>query len=304
MEITLKAYGKINLSIDVLGKRPDGYHEVCMVMQMIDLWDRIKVRIIHGSNPQSIQITTDCRDLPPDKRNLAYRAAELMLSRYGGVEKGGIGIHLEKKIPMAAGLAGGSGDGAAVLHALNKLWDLRLPLSELMDLGVKLGADVPFCLMGQGALEPVSRFTKGHASTCALATGIGEKLVPLSPIDAWVVLSKPPISVSTKEVYEALNLETITKRPNTGDLVQGLKEADFDKISKNMYNVLENVSEIRYPPIVYTKNIIQSDKGRHQTMMSGSGPTVFAITPDFSVAERIYNKIKKVNDETFLVETL
>lgn len=306
--IVAKAYAKINLSIDVLGKREDGYHEVCMVMQQIDLWDRITVTLKDGFSPKAVSVTADTDTVPLDNNNLAYKAARLMMSRYCEREGDSIGIHLEKRIPVAAGLAGGSADGAAVLHALNKLWDLDLSLQELMELGVKLGADVPFCIMGQAAVNNESGFDKNQVSTCALACGIGEKLAPLPPIDAWVVLSKPPVRVSTAEVYGALTIRDINKRPDTENLILGLKEKDFNRIQKSMFNVLEPVSSRKFPEIADAKKRMEQNKelysGQFKVLMSGSGPTVFAVTPKKEVAELIYNDLKEINPTAFLVKTI
>lgn len=302
--ITLKAYAKINLSIDVLRKRDDGYHEVEMIMQQVDLWDQVTVSVSHGFSPKAITITTDSKNLPVDRRNLAYRAAEQILSGYRHIESGNIQIHLNKNIPEGAGLAGGSADAAAVLHALNYLLDLRLSLIELMKIGVNLGADVPFCIIGQAALDPRLGFKSEPVSTCALATGIGEKLSPLPSIDARVILSKPSVTISTAEIYGALRLEDITERPDNKAIIQGLIEKNFDKVSENMSNVLERISEIRYPSIMYTKNMMKTIEGSYKVLMSGSGPTVYAISTDRAVAEKIYQKIKQINPESILTKTL
>jgi len=303
-EIKLRAYAKINLSIDVLGKRDDGYHDVSMVMQQVDLWDEVTVTSHEGFRPRSVTVTSNLDNLPVDESNIAYKAARLMLPRFCEREGDSIGIRLEKRIPVAAGLAGGSADGAAVLHALNHLWGLGLTLSDLMELGAELGADVPFCIMGQAALHPELRFNDGQASTCALAGGIGEMLAPLPPLAAWVVLSKPPVQVSTAEIYGALKLEEIKERPDTEGIIQGLHEQDFTKVSEGMFNVLEPVSTERFPEILNIKNRMQKNSGLYKTMMSGSGPTVFAVTPDKATAEQIYNGINNINAATYLVRTI
>lgn len=306
--IQLRAYAKVNLSIDVLGKRQDGYHEVCMIMQQVGLFDEIELSILADSEPGSIQITTNSMELPNDERNLAYRAASLMQTRYGVGRIDAIKIHINKRIPIAAGLAGGSADGAAVLHGLNQLWSLGLSLQELMDLGLQLGADVPFCLMGQASLDPTLGFEQKSISSCALAEGIGERLRPLPPMSGWVVLSKPPIQVPTADVYRALRLEEIEKRPNTEELIQGLERGDFEQIQKSMDNVLEEVSVKNYPAIRETIEQMEAiaSQSYHpgKVMMSGSGPTVFAVAPEKDSLEPIYVTLKKHNLETYFVELL
>ncbi len=315
-EITIKAYAKINLSIDVLGKRPDGYHEVLMVMEQVDLYDLVRVAWQKERKPADkaqneddknirINLSVNLSYLPADGGNIAYKAAELMAKQYGGDEAGWITVDIEKRIPVAAGLAGGSADCAAVLHALNRIWDLKLDLGTLMKLGTELGADVPFCLAGQAALNEELNLRKDPmAGTCAVASGIGEKLEPVTPLHAWVLLSKPSISLSTAQVYGGLVLQEITERPNTAELVAGLKERNFYKISKNMTNVLENYSLKEYPTIVYTKNKIVQEGKAYKALMSGSGPTVFGLYTSRRKGIAAYTKLKTLNKETFLIKTL
>lgn len=309
-EITIQAYAKINLSIDVLGKRPDGYHEVLMVMQQVDLYDTVRISWHAesiGTEDQSIRISlaANLSYLPVDSRNIAYKAAEWMAGRYGGGRSGRILIDIEKRIPVAAGLAGGSADCAAVLHALNKLWELELDLAALMKAGAELGADVPFCLTGQAALnESLGLARDPMAGTCAIASGIGEKLEPVTPLRSWVLLSKPSISLSTAQVYGGLRLQEITERPNTAELAEGLREGNLYKISKNMTNVLENYSLKEYPTIVYTKNKIVQEGKAYKALMSGSGPTVFGLFTSKRKGTAAFMKLKALNKETFLVKTL
>ncbi|HVI41015.1 MAG TPA: 4-(cytidine 5'-diphospho)-2-C-methyl-D-erythritol kinase, partial [Anaerovoracaceae bacterium] len=316
-EITIKAYAKINLSIDVLGERPDGYHEVLMVMEQVDLFDLVKVawQADHENAevPQKdeegkyiqINLSTNLPYLPVDSRNIAYKAAELMAKQFGKEEAGRIDIEVEKSIPVAAGLAGGSANCAAVLHALNRLWDLNLELETLMKLGAGLGADVPFCLAGQAALnEELNLKEEPMAGTCAVASGIGEQLEMTIPLKAWVLLSKPPINLSTAEVYGGLNLNEITEHPNTAELVAGLREGNYYKISKNMTNVLENYSLKEYPTIMYTKNKIVQEGKAYKALMSGSGPTVFGLYTSKRKGIAAYSKLKTLNKETFLIKTL
>jgi len=309
-EITIHAYAKINLSIDVLGKRPDGYHEVLMVMQQVDLYDQVKVEWRPAAEEKAgerieISLGVSLPYLPADGRNIAYKAAELMADRYGTDKAGRIAIHIGKRIPVAAGLAGGSADCAAVLHALNRLWDLRLGLKALMELGTGLGADVPFCLAGQAALNAELGLTEDPmAGTCAVASGIGEKLEIVTPLRSWVLLSKPPVSISTAQVYGGLSLHEITEHPNTAELAAGLRERNFQKISKNMVNVLENYSLKEYPTVMYTKNKMIQEGKAYKALMSGSGPTVFGLYTSKRKGEAAYSKLKTLNKETFLIKTL
>lgn len=321
--IILNAYAKINLSIDVLGKRPDGYHEVLMVMQQVNLFDKVSIAWDecetgeHGNtkdqeNKIQIDLTTNLPYLPLNDKNIAYQAAQLMCQNFKPQEEGNVIININKKIPVAAGLAGGSANAAAVIHGLAKLWELNLTLQQLMDLGVKLGADVPFCIMGQAALNSSLGFLcnekendkKKIIGTCAIASGIGEKLEVIDGIHAWVVLSKPPISVSTAKVYGGLNLQEITQRPNTAELVQGLQERNYHKILKNLINVLENVTLKEYPIIMYTKNKIEEQGKGHKALMSGSGPTIFSLYANKNKAKITFGKLKDLNNETFLVKCL
>ena len=301
--ITLKAYAKINLSIDVLGKRPDGYHEVLMVMQQVDLYDLVKVS--WEAEGSGISLSTNLSYLPTDGRNIAYKAAERMAKEYYPEKAGRIAIEIEKSIPVAAGLAGGSANCAAVLHALNRIWDLKLDLQALMRLGTSLGADVPFCLAGQAALNGELDLKKDFmAGTCAVASGIGEKLEPIKPLRAWLILSKPPISISTAQVYSGLNLKEVSEHPNTAELAAGLREGNLYKIAKNMSNVLENYSLKEYPVIMYTKNKIIREGKAYKALMSGSGPTVFGLYTSKRNGMAAYSKLKTLNKETFLIKTL
>ena len=309
-EITIQAYAKINLSIDVLGKRPDGYHEVLMVMQQVGLYDTVKVSWQAdngGEEDKQIRISLACNltFLPVDDRNIAYKAAESMVRQYGGNRSGRLLIDIGKQIPVAAGLAGGSADCAAVLHAVNRLWETDLDLDAMMQLGAKLGADVSFCLAGQAALnEELGLAGDSMAGTCAVASGIGEKLEMVESLKSWVLLSKPSISLSTAQVYGGLKLQEITERPNTAELVEGLREGNLYKISKNMTNVLENYSLKEYPTIVYTKNKIVQEGKAYKALMSGSGPTVFGLFTSKRKGTAAFMKLKALNKETFLVKTL
>jgi len=330
-EIAVKAYAKINLCIDVLGKRPDGYHEILTVMEQIDLFDLVTVSWISGNQNIGINLKSNKPFLPTDSRNIAYKAAELMINKYGSeidvrritdeceeaaegnldipevdIQKfSRININIEKRIPVAAGLAGGSANCAAVLHALNRLWNLNLDLKTLMEIGTELGADVPFCLAGQTALnEHLMLSEDALSSTCALASGIGEKLEPLPPLKAMVLLSKPPISVSTAQVYGGIDLLNLKDHPNIKELTAGLRENNYYKITKNMINVLENYSLKAYPVIMDTKDKISREGNAAKVLMSGSGPTVFGLYTNKKKAKTAFSRLKKINPETYLVKTL
>lgn len=255
-EITLKALAKINLGLDVVRRRPDGYHEVRMVMQTIHLYDRLEIK---RTGEPGIRITTNLPFLPVNENNLVYRAAELLMKEFQLKE--GVEVKLTKRIPVAAGMAGGSTDGAAMLYGMNRLFDLRLGRRDLMKRGVKLGADVPYCLM------------RGTA----LATGIGEKLTPLPPmIKCPVLIAKPPVSVSTKTVYQNLKLDESLRHPDINALIADIKKKDFSGVCAHMGNVLESVTIPDYPVIAEIKEKML-DAGASAAMMSGSGPTVFGL---------------------------
>lgn len=255
--IQLKSRAKINLSIDVVGKREDGYSLVEMIMQSIDLHDIIKIKELDNNK---IIIKSNSSNMPLDKRNIAYKAAVLIKKEFN-INKG-LEIYIEKHIPIAAGLAGGSSNAAAILVGLNKLWDLNLTEEELQNLGLRLGSDVPFCISGRPAL----------------AQNIGEKLTYIKglPDETNIVVCKPNLFVSTKEVYQNLNMAIVDTRPNTKLLLQKLEEEDIETVSKNMVNVLESVTSKKYKVINEIESIIM-DFNAFGTLMSGSGPTVFGI---------------------------
>lgn len=228
-EITLKALAKINLGLDVTGRREDGYHEVRMIMQTIHLYDRLDIR---KTKESGIRIRTNLSFLPVNESNLVYKAAQLLMEEFDITE--GVEVNLTKRIPVAAGMAGGSTDGAAMLYGMNQLYDLGLSRKELMERGVKLGADVPYCLM------------RGTA----LAEGIGEKLTQLPPmVKCPVLIAKPPISVSTKFVYQNLKLDEHTMHPDIEALVRDIRNKDLDGVCAHMGNVLESVTIPEYPVI-------------------------------------------------------
>ncbi len=299
--ITLKSFAKINLSLDVLGLLPDGFHEVEMVLHQIDLYDDVTVRVISGE--KGTEVSTNRKYLPRDHRNIAYQAAELM-REVGGISHK-IRVDIKKRVPVTAGLGGGSGNAASVLLGLNHLLDMNLSLEQLMKHGEKLGSDVPFSLMGQSAshgfLSDKIR-NDPKAGVCALAKGRGTELTPLPGIKAYVLLAKPPIGCSTPEIYRLFDQEAVLIRPNTSELIDGLRKNNLEKITKNMINVLENVAFKRYPIAMYTKDKLKSLGGAQGILMSGSGPTVYGLYLEEETASKCYKIMKDEFRETFLTQ--
>ena len=281
--IQLKSRAKINLSIDVLGKREDGYHLVEMIMQTIDLFDKIK---IFSLKEDTIIIESNSLDIPLDSTNIVYKAADLIKKQYNIKE--GVKIIIEKNIPIAAGMAGGSSNAAAVLVGLNQLWQLKLSENKLKELGLKLGADVPFRIGGQ----------------TALAENIGEKLTKIDGLseNIFILVCKPELFVSTKEIYEEIDSKIIEKRPNNKLLIQLLKENKIQQIADNMYNVLEEVTRERYPVIEEIEKIMMENDALG-SMMSGSGPTVFGLYRNREDAENCKNKLLKKFSQVYIVKS-
>lgn len=279
--ITLKSRAKINLSIDVLGKRQDGYHLVEMIMQTIDLYDLIE---INEKDNDQITIKSTSDEIPLDCNNLVYKAANLIKKTFN-INKG-VEIHIKKNIPVAAGMAGGSSNAAAVLVGLNKLWNLNLSNQQLEKIGLKLGADVPFCING-GAV---------------LASGIGEELTPIKGLtkDVCILVCKPDLFVSTKEVYECIDSKDIDKRPNNKFLIECLKNEDTRQLAENMFNVLEGVTMDKHPVIQQIKDIMTNNRALG-AMMSGSGPTVFGLYENREDAVKCKAILKKQFKQTFVV---
>ncbi|MGN0484397.1 MAG: 4-(cytidine 5'-diphospho)-2-C-methyl-D-erythritol kinase [Lachnospiraceae bacterium] len=271
-ELKLKALAKINVGLDVVRKREDGYHEVRMIMQTVNIYDKIKMSLRKDGK---ITVQTNLYYLPSNENNLVYKAAKLLKDEFQIPE--GVHIELEKHIPVAAGMAGGSSDAAAVLFGMNKLFGLDLSKRQLMQRGVKIGADVPYCLM------------RGTA----LSEGIGEILTPLSPMPKCAVLvAKPGISVSTKFVYENLKLTDQTIHPDIDALVQDMKDRDLHALASHMGNVLETVTIPEFPVIAQLKEEMKR-QGALQAMMSGSGPTVFGFFEDRSQAQKVCEDLQK-----------
>ena len=349
-EITIRSFVKINLSIDVGPRAENGFHAVDMVMQQLAFHDDVKVEYtpsapgpakVPGAASHDkggsfdIEVRTNRYYLPTDRRNLAYQAAEVMAdlvaSRSGDSEleepgtglpciaPGRIVIDIKKRIPVSGGLAGGSGNGAAVLHALNILWDLHLSLKELMDLGAKLGSDVPFCVIGQAREEKnIPAYLKGDpmASSCARATGRGTDLEIVTPLKAWMVIAKPKLSVSTAEVYKGIDELKISERPDNDRLVKQLTDAaaenrakagescaaPSEELYRDFINVLEEYTLRAYPVVAELKDRMKK-AGADFALMSGSGPTVFGIFSSMKKAENAAEEIQRAGLEAYWTRT-
>ena len=270
-EMSLKALAKINLGLDVLGKRDNGYHDVRMVMQSIYLYDDV---FLKKTEEEGVTIETNWGFLPVNENNIAYKAAKLLMEEFS--LPGGIHIRLRKYIPVSAGMAGGSTDAAAVLFGMNRMYKLSLTQEELKQRGVLLGADVPYCIM-RGTV---------------LAEGIGEVLTPLPAMPkCYVLIAKPGISVSTKLVYEKLDAKEIKDHPDIDGVLKGLEEQDLKKVAESMENVLEAVTIEEYPVIEAIKACMKKN-GALNAMMSGSGPTVFGLFESRTAAKSAQQKIR------------
>jgi len=310
-EISVRATAKINLGLDVTGKRADGYHELRMIMQSVQLCDRIRLR---RTEERGIRLRTNLECLPTDEHNLAYRAAQLLLetpgirggedsfgdeaacamkapgvgtdevscagTSQGAATDGGLAIEIEKAIPVAAGLAGGSSDAAAVLVGVNELFGLGLTQAQLMKLGVKLGADVPYCVL------------RGTA----LAEGIGEKLTVLPALPAcYILIAKPDAAISTKYVYTHLDLASVTAHPDIDAQVRALEAGDLQGVCRHAGNVLERVTEAVCPEVKAIRTLI-AESGALCARMSGSGPSVFGIFEEETAAERCAEALRQRAD--------
>lgn len=277
----IKAPAKINLTLDVLYKRPDNYHEIEMIMTTVDLADRIGLQ----GTAKGIHIQSADRFVPNDSRNLAYQAAQLIKDTFN--IKTGVIISLDKQIPVAAGLAGGSSDAAATLKGLNQLWQLNLSLDELAELGAKIGSDVSFCVYGG----------------TALATGRGEVIEELpAPPHCWVILAKPSLGVSTADVYGAFDPDK-ADHPDTQEMIAALREGDYEAMCDNLGNALESVTMNMHPEVGQIKE--QMIKfGADAVLMSGSGPTVFGLVNQEARIPRIYNGLRGFCSEVYAVRLL
>ena len=271
-KIVTKAYAKINLGLDVIRRREDGYHEVKMVMQTVDLYD---VLLVSKKEEDTITISTQREEIPVNEDNLIYKAIKLMKDQYGF--EGGVHVELVKNIPIAAGMAGGSTDAAAAMRAVNELVELNRPVEELEKHAVKIGADVPYCIQGG----------------TVLSEGIGEVLTKLPNAPQCILLiAKPDIMVSTKYVYENLNLPELKKHPDIDLMVEAIREGDAEKMLEPMDNVLATVTEEKYEIIKEIKQTMKRN-GAIKAMMSGSGPTVFGIFETMVQAATAFDAIKE-----------
>lgn len=287
-ETTVEGHAKINLTLDVTGKLENGYHTVEMVMQSIALHDDVQVKITHGERrAQGITLHCNLPYLPTDARNLAYRAAELFYETTGVLLES-CEIYIEKRIPVAAGLAGGSTDAAAVLRALNELHETGLDDDALCEMGLKLGADVPYCVRG-GTM---------------LAKGIGEELTPLAPMPkCYVVLCKPPFAVSTKEVYEQIDAAEIDARPDTAGMIEALEKNDYAGVCRALSNVMETVTARKRRQIDEIKRVLL-ENGADGALMSGSGPSVYGLFQDENRARTAAKMLHRRFADTFFTETV
>ncbi len=281
-KVVIEAPAKINLTLGVKRKRADGYHEIESVMHHINLLDRVHMKM---KSEEGITVNSDSRLIPEDKNNLAYQAAELILGKNGLKE--GVEIFIEKRIPVGAGLAGGSTDAAAVLRGINSLMGLGLERDALMELGAELGSDVPFCLMDGSAL----------------ARGRGELLTPLpKTAEMQIVLVKPDFQLSTAQVYGGLVLEKVRRFPDIGAFLAAWTNYDIINIAREMENVLETVSIEKCPQIaVIKRELIQL--GALNALMSGSGPSVFAVFAEEEKAAYAYHKLKSCYQEAYLLRS-
>ena len=273
--IVLKSYGKINLGLDVLRRREDGYHEVRMIMQTVGLYDVLTMK---KRKDDKIEMTCNLSFLPTDERNLIYKAVKLIKDKYH--IKDGVEINLSKRIPVAAGMAGGISNCAAALKGMNQLFDLGLSIDELCEIGVTLGADVPYCIWGG----------------TALSEGIGEKLSRVDAMpDCYILIAKPGISVSTAFVCKNLDLPALSKHPDIDGMLECLKEKDLTGICDRLENVLETVTIKEYPIIEKVKKHLM-DQGAKGALMSGSGPTIFAIFEDKKTADDAMESLRSIED--------
>jgi 4-diphosphocytidyl-2-C-methyl-D-erythritol kinase len=279
-KVLIKCPAKINLSLDVVGKLENGYHKLEMIMQSIALYDIVKLE----KNDVGINIYCGNKSVPLDEKNTCHKVARNMKEKFGF--PGGIDITIDKNIPIAAGLAGGSTDAAGVILGIDKLYDLNLSKNEMIDIGVKVGADIPFCIN----------------SGTAFVTGIGEVIKKLPLLGIWCVLAKPDISVSTSEVFKNFRMDEVLKHPDTETLLEYVNKGDIELLSQNMINVLEIVTTKEHPIILDIKNIMMEYEALG-SLMSGSGPTVFGLFDDKNTAEKCFHRLRDYLKEVYLVRT-
>ncbi len=276
-----RAYGKLNLSLDIVSRRNDGYHDMCMVMQTIDLTDELTLT---AQKEDGIQVSTNLRFLPKDDRNLAAKAAKVFQRRIGG-DWDGLLIEIEKHIPVCAGMGGGSADAAAVLRSLNQCSLRPMPIDQLSLIGMEIGADVPYCVMGG----------------TALAEGLGERLTPLPSLPSChIVVCKPAFSISTPELFGNIDCKKIRCRPDTGGILSALQAEDLPGVARRMYNVFEDtLTDRRGSEIQEIKGELLSC-GALGASMSGTGPTVFGLFEDLDKAREAFHKLQNRYEDVFL----
>lgn len=280
-KVVVKCPAKINISLDVVGKREDGYHLLKTIMQNVSLFDEVTVRKSQGD----INLYCNNGSVPCNSSNTAYKAASIIMDKFNIKE--GVDIAIEKRIPVGAGLAGGSTDAAGVIKAMKELFELNLSTEDMVKIGIMVGADVPFCIF----------------ESTALAEGIGEILTPISPLeDIWCVLAKPDITISTAEVYSKLKIDEIPRHPNTSKLKEYIEKKDIKNMALSMINVLETVT-IKENPVIFDIKNIMMEFHALGSLMSGSGPTVFGIFEDRFGAEKCYNRLSDYLKEVFMVRT-
>lgn len=279
--ITIKAPAKINLYLDVIGKRGDGYHDLRMIMQSISLFDDISI----SKAEMNIEVKCKARYVPQGEKNIAYRAAKLMVQHFGLKE--GIRISINKRIPVAAGLAGGSTDAAAVMKGINDLFEIKADNQELAQLGKHVGADVPFCIMGG----------------TAIAQGIGEILTPLKPFSGVdIVLIKPDFGVSTASVFKKFSRHDLNSGPDINILIKSMERRQLKEVGANLFNALEKVTTQEFKIINEIKAVL-NENGAEGSLMSGSGPSVFGIFDNESKAREAFKVLKQKFRNTYLVKT-
>ena len=281
MQIKIYSPAKINLTLDALSRREDGYHELCMIMQTVSLYDSITIRRIRSG----LQVKTNLYYLPTDKRNLVYRAAQSFFDQIG--QPPNVFIHVLKRIPVAAGLAGGSSNAAAVLLGLNKMHGRPIDMPRLLEMGKELGADVPYCMLGG----------------TQLAEGIGDKLTKLPAMpQCYMVIVKPSISISTPVIFKGLDVENLQMHPDTVGMMRAIEQSNLKDIAVRLYNVLETVAIPKYPVIQSIKQSLL-DHGAIASVMSGSGPSVYGIFPGEQAAKSAMEQMQKIYRDVFVVHT-
>lgn len=280
-QLTESAYAKINLSLDVLGRRADGYHDLKMVMQSVSLCDQVTLTL---GEVHELTLSTNLGFLPVDERNIAVMAARAF-ARHTGADLSALSIHIDKRIPVCAGTAGGSSDGAAVLRGLNRLLDTGLTREELARIGEEAGSDIPYCVLGG----------------TALAQGRGERLTPLMPLEpCFIVLCKPPFPVSTPELFNAIDGVRLRCRPDTAGLVQALERRDLHGVAMRMFNVFEQALPAKRRPAVEEIKNTMIQRGALGACMSGSGPTVFGLFRTGEEAQAAADELRESYAETFV----